>query len=211
MMWRVPRDWVGETAFIVAGGPSVNSVDLRRLSGQKVIAINSSYKVVPNADYLVFADHRWWVEHRRSVQDTFRGRVVTLTPNRPLYEDCCVLERQRSGGVSADPSRLVCMHTTLTTALNLALLLGAARVGLLGVDGADATDGRSWHHESHPAIWGRNPRRYEHHGTALAEQAPALRAASLEVLNLNPQSAHRMFAFATLDDMIPSQQMEMFA
>lgn len=202
MLWRVPREWDGETVFIVAGGPSLRGFDFGVLRGRRVVAINSSYACVPDADYLVFTDYRWWVTHEQRVRSSFRGKVVTLTPVRRNYDDLLVLERQRSGGVSADPTRLAWFHTTLTTALNLVGLLGASRAGLLGADGCDATDGSSWHHEPHPEQWGRNPRRYRYHTEALDAIAEPMRAMGCEVYNLNVDSAYRSFKFATVREML---------
>ena len=56
--WSVPREWPGETAFIVGGGPSVLGQDLDALRGRRVIVINSSVYAVPGADFLFFDDHR---------------------------------------------------------------------------------------------------------------------------------------------------------
>ena len=59
-LWSVPRAWPGETAYIVAGGPSVAWQDLGLLRGRRVIAVNSSWEAVPWAAILLFADLRWW-------------------------------------------------------------------------------------------------------------------------------------------------------
>lgn len=201
-MWSVPREWIGETALVVAGGPSLRGFDFTRLSGRRVIAVNDSCYSVPNADYLVFTDYRWWKKHARRVRAEFRGQVVTLTPVRPDFENLLVLERQRSGGVSANPARLAWLHTTLTSACNLAGLLGASRAGLLGADGSDASDGVSWHHAPHPSKWGRNPRRYRHHASALRELAGPLAALGCTTYNLNPASTYDAFPKMTFEEFV---------
>lgn len=208
---RVPRDWVGETVFLIAGGPSVDTVDLNRLRGHRVVVVNSSYITYNKADALVFTDRRWWTKHRRRVQATFGGEVVTLTPHhKELYDGLSVYDRQRSGGISNDPTRLAWWHTTMTTALNWVALKGAARIGVLGLDGKDAPDGRSWHHEPHPARWGRYPHRYEMHGKALEATVAPLCAIGVEVFNLNPNSAHKMFEFASLEDVLMVSEVSTF-
>jgi hypothetical protein len=63
--WRVAPEWADETAFIVAGGTSVQQLDLALLRGRRVIAVNSSYEVVPFADFLFFNDASWWETHRK--------------------------------------------------------------------------------------------------------------------------------------------------
>ena len=203
MRWSVPREWDGETAFVVAGGPSLRGFDFGVLRGRRVVAINTSCYDVPDADYLVFSDYRWWVEHAPRVRREFRGKVVTLTPVRSGYDDLLVLDRQRSGGVSNDPTRLAWYHTTLTTALNLVGLLGASRAGVLGADGKDASDGSSWHHQDHPIKWGRYPRRYEFHAMALAEIAgPMCDVLGCTVYNLNPDSTYTCFPHSTIQEML---------
>lgn len=199
MMWSVPRDWPGETAFVIAGGPSVASIDLSRLQGRRVVVINSSYVAYPNADYLVFTDLRWWRLHHSRVRATFRGRAVTVVPPRSaLYDDdVLLLNRYRTrdrGGLGRAPTELAWWHTSVTSANDMLRWLGVARICYLGLDGVG-----EWHHAPHPVLWGTNPRRYHYHGLALESQVEALRNANVEALNLNPKSAHKMFPFATLD------------
>jgi len=82
--WTVPRLWPGETVFIIGGGPSVRGQNIEALRGRRVIAINSSYLVAPWADYLIFADERWWAgDHRlpggnrSDVLAKFKGEIVS--------------------------------------------------------------------------------------------------------------------------------------
>lgn len=196
--WTVPREWEGETVIGIAGGESVRDVDLSVLKGRKVVVVNTSYTAWPDADWLVFTDLRFWTKHRRQVRNKFRGRVLTLTPDSATYApDVLVVNRQRSSGVSIDPSRLVCWHTTLTTVNNFVALLGAKRLGWLGADGVG-----QWHHEPHPKNWYRHTRWADFHTNALELQVEPLKALGLEVFNLNPNSKFRMFPFSTLGKML---------
>lgn len=199
MLPRLTRDWEGESVFIIAGGPSVNGVDLDRLRGQRVVVINSSYLAYPQADALVFTDRRWWVEHQHRVRQTFEGQIVTLTPLDHTYHGMLVLERQRSSGLSHDPTRLAWYHTSLTTTINMAVLRGARNIFILGLDGHG-----DWHHEPHPAKWGRNASKFRMHGEALLALTDPLLLARVQVFNLNPNSSHAMFPFASLDDVLPA-------
>lgn len=198
MLNRLTRDWEGETVFVVAGGPSVSQHDVDRLRGRRVVAVNSSYEKTPWADALVFTDLRWWRQHQSRVRATFQGQVVTVVPPKnDLYDGLLVLSRQRSSGISTDPTRLAWWHTSMTTALNMVALRGATRIGVLGLDGKGG-----WHHEPHPELWGSHPRRYHFHGVALEAQVAPLRAFGVEVFNLNQNSTHKMFSFSTLDQML---------
>ena len=72
----IARDWVGETAFIIAGGPSVKTQPVDLLKGRRVIVINSSYERAPWGDILFFHDYIWWQHHRTALQ-TFAGQIYT--------------------------------------------------------------------------------------------------------------------------------------
>lgn len=203
--WSVAREWDDQICFIVCGGPSVTPAMLDAIRGHKTIVINSSYMAVPLADYLVFTDSRWWRLHYRQVRTSFEGKVVTINPLPPLDTRRgihFVLDRQRSGGLSPDPTRLVCWHTTVTSAINLAVHLGANIIGVLGLDGKDAPDGRLWHHHAHPPGWGRSPVRYQRHAEALIGLVEPLKTAGVGVYNLNPDSAHTAFSYKPLDELI---------
>lgn len=196
-------NWRGGRCFVLCGGPSVSSLDISRLRGQRVITINSSAFTWPDADFLLFTDQRWWTRWRTRVIQEFRGRVIAVTPmHRANYYQ--LMERARMSGISMDPSRLACSHTTVTAAINLAVheLAGHGEVGMLGLDGKDAPDGRSWHHEPHPEGWGRNPERYVHHGVALGLVAADVASmTSVRVYNCNPDAAHKMFPYRSFEEM----------
>ena len=113
-----------------------------------------------------------------------------------------VLDRQRSGGLSPDPARLACWHTTVTSAVNLAVHLGARTIGALGLDGCNAANGQNWHHAPHPMAWGRNVHRYKLHRDALASLTDPLRALGRGLYRTNPQSAHVDVPYMTIDGLL---------
>jgi len=118
--WSVPREWPGETVFIVGGGPSVLGLELEALRGRRVIAINSSVYKLPWADILYFGDWRWWNEpHNRAAVASFRGRVVTTS--RMVSEDKKVLvcRAAKPPGLAQQHDSLMQKWTSLTAATNL--------------------------------------------------------------------------------------------
>jgi hypothetical protein len=203
---HLTRDWEGETVFLVCGGPSVTQHDVDRLRGHRVVAINSSWEKCPWADALLFADIRWWRTHRREVLSRFEGEIVTITPHHKLHDRrTLVLERQGSGGLSHDPTRLACWHTSVTTAVNMIALRGATHIYALGLDGKGG-----WHHAPHPAAWGVNKSKFKYHAEALEALVEPLVALGVGVTNLNPDSEHRMFPFSTLDVVLgPDSQLSL--
>lgn len=196
--WSVPNAWQGGKCFIVCGGPSVADHDLSKLNGHRVIVINSSFQALPNADYLIFADRRWWEKWRKEIERDFNGLVVALTP-MGRGDHYVLLERKRMSGLYPNPTGVAMWHTTTTAAINLAChLLGwQGEIGFLGLDGGDR-DGKSWHHEPH--IWAQNPKRYEHHREALELVAKAL-PAGVRAYNCNPNAAHQMFPHKPFEEM----------
>jgi len=58
-LWRVPRLWPGGECFILGGGPSLKDVDMSRLKGHRVIAVNNAFKLADWIDVMFFGDPRW--------------------------------------------------------------------------------------------------------------------------------------------------------
>lgn len=196
--WAVPREWAGEVVFIVAGGVSVETQSLELLQGRKVIAVNSSYRRVPFADYLFFGDARWLREEQRDKRfapqlEAFRGRKVGgIEVGAPYPQPFLTLRKWpgKSRDVSAlspNPGEVAYRWTSLTAAINLAVHLGAAKAILLGADCKPAPDGRIWHHEPHR--WPVKRERWPRHKNELAAIVGHLAALGMGCLNASPGSA----------------------
>lgn len=182
---KVPREWGGETAFIIAGGPSVAGEDVSRLQGRRVIVVNSSYAVAPFADILFFGDSRWWIEHRARLAG-FAGRMVTCS-NGARGDRLLHLRKVRPPpGITFDPGAVAMSRTSLQGAMNVAVHLGVARIVLIGADMQPARDGRSHHHQPHPwpvrtGCWAEQMKDLRHAAAPLAERG-------VEVVNASPRS-----------------------
>jgi hypothetical protein len=188
--WRVPREWERETAFIIAGGPSVLQHDLEQLRGRRVIVINSSVHAVPWADFLYFGDWRWWNEQgNQAAVLSFGGRVVTVSQlvSSPKVLVC---RKGKPPGLSQEADCLTQHWTSLTAATNLAAhLVGpGGTIVWLGADGKPAADGRIWHHAPHR--WGPKPERYDRHRSDIATMAEPLQRMGVTLLNASPGSAY---------------------
>jgi hypothetical protein len=186
--WTVPKEWSGETVFIVAGGPSVADQDTDRLKGRNVIVVNSSYERCPFAQYLFFGDRSWWARHSAKVLKSFEGRIVTTSmvanSNGRLHR----LKRipPSSAPLATNPSNVVWKNTSLHGAINIAVHTGAGRIVLLGADMRKAPDGRSHHHTPHPkpsrpGCWGQHMRQ-------LKLTAEPLQKLGIDVVNASPVS-----------------------
>lgn len=201
--WSVPREWQGETAFLVGGGPSVLELDLELLRGRRVIAINSSYASVPFADFLAFGDLRWWQEHRLPLGH-FQGRVVTWR-NTPCQlknadREILTLERQLPPGLAILPTRVVFRRTSYSSAINLAVHLGASTIVALGLDGKPARDGRTHHHAPHPERWAPRPDKWREQAAELKTLVEPLERLGVKLLNASPDSAVPFWPIVNLKD-----------
>jgi hypothetical protein len=203
--WRVEREWPGQTAFIVAGGPSVLQQDLELLHRRNVIVINSSVYSVPWADFLYFGDWRWWHEdENRAAVASFRGRVVTTS--RLVSEDKKVLVCRctKPPGLALARDSLMQKWTSLTATTNLAAhLVGpGGTIVWLGADGRLAADGRQ-HHYDKPHRWPYRPGCYDKQHADLVTIVPSLRTLRISLFNASPGTAWADLApVVSLQDML---------
>jgi hypothetical protein len=201
--YRVPRgEWARETAFIIAGGPSVLEHDLEQLRGRRVIVINSSVHAAPWADILYFGDWRWWNEdENRAAVVGFGGRVVTVSQ---MVRDSKVLVCRlgKPPGLSQEPDCLVQKWTSLTAATNLAthLLVPGGTIVWLGADGRAAADGRVWHHAPHR--WGPKLNRYDRHRADIATMVEPLRMMGITLLIAGPSAYGDLWPVVSLQDVL---------
>jgi hypothetical protein len=204
--WRIPEDWKGETVFVVGGGPSVAYQRPDRLEGRKVIVVNSSYETCPFAEYLFFGDNRWHEDHReREEFKAYRargGKVVTVSdPSRGVY----LLKLRRivptsdANGLTTTRVGLSSQKTSFQGGMNLAAMLGAKQIVLLGLDGKRSAAGLSHHHKPHK--WPTKPGviTWERQKSQLQFIVKPLRDHGIEVFNTNPDSAFDYWPHAPLE------------
>jgi hypothetical protein len=188
--WSVPREWPGETVFIVGGGPSVLGLNLGLLRGRRVIVINSSVFKLPWADFLYFGDFRWWNEpENKAAIAGFAGRAVTVSQ---LVSDSKVLTCRKTNppGLALARDSLMQKWTSLTATTNLAAhLVGpGGTIVWLGADGRLAVDGRQ-HHYAKPHRWPYRPGCYDKQHADLVTIIPSLRALHISLFNASPRTA----------------------
>jgi hypothetical protein len=186
--WTVPREWPGQTVFIVGGGPSVLGQNLEALRGRRVIVINSSVYAVPWADILYFGDFRWWNDNR-AVVTSFAGRVVTVSRMVSADKKVLVCRKTNPPGLAREHNSLMQKWTSFTAATNLAAhLIGpGGTIVWLGADGRKAADGRCHHHKPHR--WISRPDCYDKHRADLLTIVPSLRTLKIAAFNASPGTA----------------------
>ena len=205
----VPRIWVGHTAVCIASGPSLTREDVDYVKGKaKTIVINASYALAPWADVLYCADSnpfRWYWEHgpkgyERIAMRDFCGLKFSLTKRSRSWAGVQVLKHGREEGLSLDPTRLCLGMNSGYQAINLAVLLGAARILLLGYDMSVAKDGREYWHVQHPHTK-RSP--YKTFRRLFPSIVEPLKKSGVEVINCSRQSALECFPKMSLREALP--------
>ena len=170
-------DWTGQTAIIVASGPSAAGTDFDLLVGHRVIAINRSWELVPWADVLFGMDGQFW--HHHQGVPTFGGRKVTAS-NLAAQAFGLDLLFSPSGNNSG------------VRALYLAEAYGVTRALLVGFD-MHPKAGVHWH-EKHGGVT-HNPgvpemRQWR---AEMDRIAPVLAKRGMTVINCTPGSALTCF------------------
>lgn len=121
------------TAIICASGPSLTLDDCQTAisTGFPVIAVNSSWRAVPDCSHIYAGDLRWW--------DT---NIPTL-PKGPERWSCNSRAHTRHG-VNLFPTDVSGTFNSGQRAILFAHWLGAKRIILLGFD-CSISDGSHWH------------------------------------------------------------------
>lgn len=154
-------DWRGETAVIVASGPSAKDQPLESARGRcRFIAVNQSWELAPWADILYGCDFRWWKAHDGVPK--FEGLKVCIDVNATVKD-----ENNKRWGVQ----HIICEKNTDELllhagkigwgansgfgAINIAAQLHVSSIILVGFD-MSLHAGEHWH-GIHPPKLG-NPR-----------------------------------------------------
>lgn len=151
--WKVSELWLDSDAYVIGAGPSLKSLDTSRLAGRNTIACNhTTFEIgAPLIKIAFFSDRSFFaIQANRERLEAFPGMVFTNSPH--LFR-------------TAEPKWLLGLprvheglHRTALGfgsnsgcgAVNLALILGARRVFLLGMDCRQAEDGAThWDGRAH--------------------------------------------------------------
>lgn len=135
--------WDGETVFIIGGGPSLKGADLSPLRGRRVIGVNDAYQLGDWVEVCYFGDRDWY-QHHAGPLSFFNGMVVTDHPD--CVEAPGVLGLQRMNHGIYDAPQLGWLINSGASACNLAYILGAGKIVLVGFDMKKGPEGESnWH------------------------------------------------------------------
>ena len=153
MIWSGQNEWKGETAVILAGGPSLRGFNPHSIAGRgaRVMCINDSWKLYPWADAFYFCDTAWWRTNGEHSAYSIFTECAWVTGNWDFRDHPRVAALQFSGQEGFDPDTryLRTGSNSGYQAIHLATHYGAARILLLGYD-MRVTHRSHWHDEPRP-------------------------------------------------------------
>jgi len=197
--WTPNPIWKDQDVFIIGGGLSLEKFDWELLRPDRVFTIgcNDAYLRGPDiCNICFFGDIKWWKAHQRGLEtyrESGKGSVFTHCPQLQSGKDhtpwLWKMNRE-SRGLHLDA--LAWNKNTGAGAVNLALLLGAKRVLLLGFD-MHLIGGRSnWHDNNldkpNAAVYPRFLKGFER----LAKDLP-IKFPGCKIINITDDSSLDLF------------------
>ncbi|MCW8960199.1 MAG: glycosyltransferase [Ignavibacteriaceae bacterium] len=198
--WTYLRELIGDDVknyhkrfFICASGGSLTQKDVDYIRGKgTVIVINNTRELAPWADILYACDARWWEAYPEALNH--KGRKISILYDHPKVEKYPMNNnlngigetRIRTGGNSGHQ------------AINLAYLLGATEIILLGYD-MQVTNGLSHWHGDHKRGLSQKEcfKGWIGHLGVVATQA---KEKGLKIINCTRQTALTCFESKNLED-----------
>lgn len=203
------RDWVGATAVVIGNGPSLFEAAstlgllaaLTAAGRAKTLVANGGYKLVPKASVLMCSD-RHWLAANPDLSGYLGPEVIVTQPQAVVKQDLrmrffnrAFIENVR-GDIFKDPSILVEGHNSTSTNISVAVLRGAARIILLGVDLAPGPNMRRRTYDESVDDPRKAAARYDRQVRHLGMQSDFVRARGVEVFNASPKSALACYPYA---------------
>lgn len=194
-------DWTGETAVVVASGPSAADVNLEAGRGRaKFLAVKDGWKLCPWADYLYGCDHHWWEAHK-GVVEFAQGRICYDKRTKEKWRGFDWLQveisRPHQCLVFDTPGKIGWGMNSGFHALNLVLQWNASKVILVGFD-MRVDHGRHFfgEHKYSKAPSEANVKRW---AEIIDGEADRIAARGVRVVNCSPVSALRRFPKMTFE------------
>lgn len=198
MKWIPSEWWKGKDAFVIGGGPSLRDFNWDLLRPVLTVGCNDAYLLGPSiCTVCVFGDLKWYRTHMRALEK-FENTVFTNQPS--LHEGSpqwlMTLPRHRLG---LHRSALSWGGNTGCSAINLALILGASRVFLLGFDLRVKESKTNWHDQNISKPNATSYVRFREGFKAIADDLPKVYPGR-QVINLTPDSALEVFPKGNIED-----------
>lgn len=183
----------------MGGGPSVKDMDLLPLKHHRTIGVNDAFKLLPFIDITWFTDCQWYKWNAEALQ-SFGGLIVGAPRCCCNHSRVLQLRRLDSSGITTNPEQVKWNKSSGASAINLAVLLGAKKVFLIGFDMQVKDGNHNWHtnhfHKPRTEIY-RDL--FLDPFTQIAEDAEKLQ---VQIFNATSDSALKIFPFVDLKEVL---------
>lgn len=149
--WTPKETMTGEDVFIVGGGASLLDFNFELLRGRRVIGVNGAVNLGDLVEVVFFSDLCCLTAFAEGFM-AYRGQVVTNQYGTLMMPDVHTTRSSGDDLSGAAAEGVIYCRNSGMGALNLALLMGARRVFLLGYDCKPSGDDP---HEWYPGAKGR--------------------------------------------------------
>lgn len=152
--WSPTEIWRGQDAFIIGGGPSLRDFDWSLLRGENTVGCNNAFRLGPEiCKVCVFVDRKFIFATENAPRKGFYDELAKF-PNLIITNDGA-LRMAKEPWLFWMPRRPKGLHRDAlgfncncgATAINVALLLGATTLYLLGFDMHLGMGGEPNYHE----------------------------------------------------------------
>lgn len=205
MRWTPRELWRGETIYIIGGGSSLATFPWDLLKGKKVLGCNSAFLLgVDVCRNIIFNDEQFFCKNKDALIKYFEqgGTIYSSCSSSEINEAQFVRQIPRyQDGVHKDG--LGWNGNTGASAINLALILGATRIRLLGYDmhyGAGKKN--NWHdngglQQGNPALYNKFAKAFLPFSKGCASVFP-----NCEIKNANDDSSLDCFEMMSMEDLV---------
>jgi len=145
--WTPEKTWDGRDCIIIGGGASLRTFDWSKLKNENTIGCNTAFIHGPEISKLcIFGDYTWWTKFQFDLSKYAEKGGIVFT-NSPA------LLKTKLSWLWTMPRETKGLHTealgwngnTGALAINLALLLGVAKIYLIGFDMHLVDNKSNWH------------------------------------------------------------------
>lgn len=190
--WTPEKVWNDQDVFVIGGGNSLERFDWKLLRNENTIGCNDAFRHGKEiCKICIFGDSKWFKTFERELS-RYKGTVFT---------NCSQLQKTKlpwlwtmtRRGSGLYKNALGWNSNTGTAAVNLALLLGAKRIFLLGFDMHLSKDAKSnWHQnrldKPNESIYSKFLKGFEKLAVDLKKKFP-----DVQVINVTDNSSLELF------------------
>lgn len=192
MLSKLFRDWENQTVVIVASGSSApDAID--DLKGYPTVAVNLSFRLVPDADMLYAADTGFWNVYGNEIKNLKSVFVSPLMQSRRIFPQLMVCSLGRKNGtyihkmLPGPIGNIGCGGNSGFQAINLVAQYRPKQILLAGFDYC----GNHWHEDHCNRLRNPTDKNLRTWSQRLDSQADVLQSWGIDVVNLSANSSLR--------------------